>query len=346
MNMRQAARFYNIPPSSLSDHLKGKITKRKYGPQGVLSDSEEKLVVEWLLQKQEEGEAVSIRQLKLKVAEITKTRQTPFTKGIPGPTWWKLFKARHPDLSICSSEGRSNPKLYICVTPPIPASPSHSAEQIPSDSRLLDIEHLADSQAFQPSALNVCQAVGLQLSAPHMSNVDQLTDTHTPNIFQLTGPQTPNDEQPMDSEPSAHTNVQVGKRKGITKTGQWTSDSLAKAIMAVKRGIMGLRQAARAHNIPPSSLYDHLTGKIKKRKRGPQGVLSQEEEALVVEWILETQEEGHSVTIQQLKLKVAEITQSRPTPFTKGIPGPTWWKLFKARHPDLMIVPEVRVYKS
>ncbi|CAM6011913.1 unnamed protein product [Sphagnum balticum] len=346
MNMRQAARFYNIPPSSLSDHLKGKITKRKYGPQGVLSDSEEKLVVEWLLQKQEEGEAVSIRQLKLKVAEITKTRQTPFTKGIPGPTWWKLFKARHPDLSICSSEGRSNPKPYICVTPPIPASPSHSAEQIPSDSRLLDIEHLADSQAFQPSALNVCQAVGLQLSAPHMSTVDQLTDTHTPNIFQLTGPQTPNDEQPMDSEPSAHTNVQVGKRKGITKTGQWTSDSLAKAIMAVKRGIMGLRQAARAHNIPPSSLYDHLTGKIKKRKRGPQGVLSQEEEALVVEWILKTQEEGHSVTIQQLKLKVAEITQSRPTPFTKGIPGPTWWKLFKARHPDLMIVPEVRVYKS
>jgi hypothetical protein len=167
-----------------------------------------------------------------------------------------------------------------------------------------------------------------------MSNVDQLTE-----------PQTPNDEQPMDSEPSAHTNVQVGKRKGMTKTGQWTSDSLAKAIMAVKRGIMGLRQAARAHNIPPSSLYDHLTGKIKKRKRG-QGVLSQEEEALVVEWILKTQEEGHSVTIQQLKLKVAEITQSRPTPFTKGIPGPTWWKLFKARHPDLMIVPEVRVYKS
>jgi len=335
MNMRQAARFYNIPPSSLSDHLKGKITKRKYGPQGVLSESEEKLVVEWLLQKQEEGEAVSIRQLKLKVAEITKTRQTPFTKGIPGPTWWKLFKARHPDLSICSSEGRSNPKPYICVTPPIPASPSHSAEQIPSDSRLLDIEHPADSQAFPPSALSVCQAVGLQLSAPHMSNVDQLTE-----------PQTPNDEQPMDSEPSAHTNVQVGKRKGMTKTGQWTSDSLAKAIMAVKRGIMGLRQAARAHNIPPSSLYDHLTGKIKKRKRGPQGVLSQEEEALVVEWILKTQEEGHSVTIQQLKLKVAEITQSRPTPFTKGIPGPTWWKLFKARHPDLMIVPEVRVYKS
>jgi hypothetical protein len=42
----------------------------------------------------------------LKVAEITQTRQTPFTKGIPGPTWWKLFKARHPDLSICSSEVR------------------------------------------------------------------------------------------------------------------------------------------------------------------------------------------------------------------------------------------------
>jgi hypothetical protein len=231
-------------------------------------------------------------------------------------------------------QGRSNPKPYICITPPLPASPSHSAEHA-SGSQLLDLQHATDSQPFQSSPLNVSEPAVSHLSAPS-----------SPNFFQLTDPQTSNDEQPMDVEPFVPTNGQVAKRKGMTKTGQWTSDSLAKAITAVKRGNMGLRQAARAYNIPPSSLYDHLTGKIKKRKRGPQGVLSQEEEALVVEWILNTQEEGRSVTIQQLKLKVAEITRTRQTPFTKGIPGPTWWKLFKARHPDLVIVPEVRVYKS
>jgi hypothetical protein len=71
-------------------------------------------------------------------------------------------------------------------------------------------------------------------------------------------------------------------------------------------------------------------------------VLSDEEEASVVKWVLKM-EDGQSVSIQQLKLKVAEITQSRPTPFTKGIPGDSWWNLFKRRHPDLSIgVTEVR----
>jgi hypothetical protein len=46
-------------------------------------------------------------------------------------------------------------------------------------------------------------------------------------------------------------------------------------------------------------------------------------------------------------MKVAEVTRGRPTPFTKGIPGSSWLRLFKNRHPDLRIgMPEVRQHKN
>jgi hypothetical protein len=49
------------------------------------------------------------------------------------------------------------------------------------------------------------------------------------------------------------------------------------------------------------------------------------------------QECGLSVTLQQLKLKVAKITQTRPTPFRNGVLGDSWWCWFQNRHPNLTI---------
>jgi hypothetical protein len=149
-------------------------------------------------------------------------------------------------------------------------------------------------------------------------------------------------------EPSEEaTKLPVTKRRKITLRGQWTNDTLQEAISAVRRGAMTLRQAGRHYNIPPSSLSDHMTGRITKRKYGPQGVLSVEEEASIVNWVRQTLADGWPVGIKQLKMKVAEVTKGRSTPFTKGIPGSSWLRLFKNRHPDLMIgMLEVRQNKS
>ena len=47
-----------------------------------------------------------------------------------------------------------------------------------------------------------------------------------------------------------------------------------------------------------------------------------------------------------MKAKVAEITQERVTPFTNGIPGKSWLKWFRARHPTLVLrVPQGLDYK-
>lgn len=44
---------------------------------------------------------------------------------------------------------------------------------------------------------------------------------------------------------------------------------------------------------------------------------------------------GHPLTKDQLKLIVARITQTRPTPFKNGIPGEGWMRWFLNRHPEL-----------
>ena len=44
-----------------------------------------------------------------------------------------------------------------------------------------------------------------------------------------------------------------------------------------------------------------------------------------------------SLNTNQLQLKVAEIIQTRLTPFTNGIPQKSWVKWFKLRHPQLIM---------
>jgi hypothetical protein len=184
------------------------------------------------------------------------------------------------------------------------------------------------------------QPAGSQLPTPTSQNVAKLRDSQPPDVVAEAGDMQPPDvAMVIESQPSVTPKLRVSKRRKMTGSGQRTSDSLEEAIGVVRSGGMSLDQAAEFYNIPASSLLDHMTGRITKRKYGPQEVLSEEEEASVVEWVLKMREDGQSVSIELLKSKLAEVTQSRPTPFT----GDSWWNLFIHRHPDLSIgVTEVR----
>ncbi len=58
---------------------------------------------------------------------------------------------------------------------------------------------------------------------------------------------------------------------------------------------------------------------------GLASVLIEEEDVIVVAWVLGMQKCGLSLTLQQLKMKVGEFTQRRQIPFKHGVPGKTWW---------------------
>jgi transposase-like protein len=58
------------------------------------------------------------------------------------------------------------------------------------------------------------------------------------------------------------------RRRGQAKTGNWTNATLKQAMDAVTNQGMKVRAAARTFGIPPTSLRDHLYGKVVGRKRG------------------------------------------------------------------------------
>ena len=120
------------------------------------------------------------------------------------------------------------------------------------------------------------------------------------------------------------------------KNGNWSTADLEKAIEAIEGGAK-IATAARAVNIPVSTVREHLFGKSKGRKRGPAAILSPEEEQELKIFLLEMANKGHPLTPTELKLKVAQLTQTRRTPFKNGIPGKGWLKWWKKRHPDLAI---------
>jgi hypothetical protein len=128
----------------------------------------------------------------------------------------------------------------------------------------------------------------------------------------------------------------VGNARRKSKTGRWSDATLKSAMAAVEAG-GHVKTVARYFDIPPSSLSDHLYGKTLGRKRGPPTVLHKDEENALTAYMGKMQDYGHLLTMQQLRLKVATITQERVTPFHEGIPGRSWVRWFKLRHPDLTL---------
>ena len=103
--LKTASRFHGIPPNTLSDRLSGCSLSGKRGPPSVLSTQEEKVLEEYMIQMADLGHPLSMEQLRLKVALLTQEKPTPFTNGIPGPTWVRWFKKKHPALALQQSQG-------------------------------------------------------------------------------------------------------------------------------------------------------------------------------------------------------------------------------------------------
>jgi len=66
-------------------------------------------------------------------------------------------------------------------------------------------------------------------------------------------------------------------------------------------------------------------------------VMTEEEEAKVVDWCKEMAQLGHGLDIIQLKSTVVQICQGRPNPFKDGFLGKSWWSGFKKIHLDLLL---------
>ena len=126
------------------------------------------------------------------------------------------------------------------------------------------------------------------------------------------------------------------QQRQVCSSTSWSFQQLQATMDAVEDGA-ALKTAARFYGIPPSTLSDWISGRSLTGKRGPPSVLSTEEENALEDYMVQMADYGHPLSMEQLRLKVALLTQERPTPFTNGIPGPAWARWFKKRHPNLAL---------
>jgi hypothetical protein len=105
-------------------------------------------------------------------------------------------------------------------------------------------------------------------------------------------------------------------------------------LIAHERGC-SVSRAATLYDIPRTSFRAYLAKIVLLCKRDAAPVLIEAEEQQLVQYVLAMQELGFLLTILQLKLKVAMMTQDRNTPFTNGVLGIGWLHWFRRRHLEL-----------
>jgi len=119
--------------------------------------------------------------------------------------------------------------------------------------------------------------------------------------------------------------------------GKWTNQALKETMEEVERGTSTMKKASRDWGIPLSSFTDHLNGRTRSERIRFGGVLIDEEDVAIVRVVLAMQGLGLFITLQQLKMKVVELTQIKPTPLCNGIFNARWWHWFKHHHLELNI---------
>jgi hypothetical protein len=104
-HVQTAAPDYDVPRSTLRSHVMGITLSRKRGRKPVLSATEEEKVVQYIHGMARYGHPMSLTKLKIKVAEATQLRDTPFKDGIHGLGWLHWFRKRHPEHYLRMSQG-------------------------------------------------------------------------------------------------------------------------------------------------------------------------------------------------------------------------------------------------
>ena len=121
------------------------------------------------------------------------------------------------------------------------------------------------------------------------------------------------------------------------KRKQWSDESMLQEIEAVRSGMMGTNQAARAHGVPPTTLKDRLAGRVKHGTRpGPPPYLTAEEENELALFLVKSSEIGYGKTKREI-ISIVQRTLRKKRKVLDHFNGEGWWIRFMERHPRLSL---------
>jgi Tc5 transposase DNA-binding domain/helix-turn-helix, Psq domain len=125
------------------------------------------------------------------------------------------------------------------------------------------------------------------------------------------------------------------------KNCNYSLETLTSALNAIKNG-MPIKTASKEYRIPKTTLHSKHYGKYPiECKAGAPTILSKEEEAILVKWIIEIAKVGFPVTKEQLLKSFYELLKKKRLvdPFRNKekncLPGRHWYEGFLRRHPDI-----------
>lgn len=117
LSVRAAAQKYEVPKSTVHDHLKHHDAGAKPGPAPVLTKAEEHELVQWIIEMSGIGYGQCRQQVCLIVKQILdhNKRPNPLTGNMPGKDWWHRFLKRHPQLSERTPQALQMCRAKVCT---------------------------------------------------------------------------------------------------------------------------------------------------------------------------------------------------------------------------------------
>ena len=119
---------------------------------------------------------------------------------------------------------------------------------------------------------------------------------------------------------------------------RYSKEDLAAAIEDIKSGRVSLNSAAKRHNIPKSTLSEHLNNKHTQAHGRPTR-LTKEEESEIAQTCLIFSEWGYGLGKKEVLSVIHDYLKSKKKThlFPNGIPGEAWWLGFLKRNPQLSL---------
>lgn len=115
ISVRDAAKKFNVPKSTLNDKARGSTpVPRRMGPKTFMNSTMENRIVQCLFTLADAGFPITKQQLLDNVADLmSKEEVNPFIGGRPGRKWFKLFRSRHPTVSMRVAQNISRSRAGV-----------------------------------------------------------------------------------------------------------------------------------------------------------------------------------------------------------------------------------------
>ncbi|CAH2001068.1 unnamed protein product [Acanthoscelides obtectus] len=113
----------------------------------------------------------------------------------------------------------------------------------------------------------------------------------------------------------------------MPKVQDYDKSNIERAVQDVINKVESYRSAELKYGVPKSTIEFKIKHPDHKNTCGPSPVLNEEEEVILVNWILETARKGFPKKANDLKSSVQNFDHPRKNPFNNNRPGDGWVKV-------------------